>query len=54
MSDLYNTDLVLWSEHQATLLRRLAAGEVVNEPADWSGGPAGARPYAANAGTSSC
>ena len=36
MSDLYDTDFLLWSEHQAGLLRRLAAGESVNEPADWS------------------
>jgi hypothetical protein len=36
MSDLYDTDFLLWSEHQADLLRRLAAGEAVNESADWS------------------
>ncbi|HEY1936212.1 MAG TPA: DUF29 domain-containing protein [Acetobacteraceae bacterium] len=34
MSD-YDTDTVLWSEHQADLLRRLAAGEHVNEHVDW-------------------
>ena len=36
MSDLYDTDVVLWSEQQAELLRRLAAGERSNDPAlDW-------------------
>ena len=36
MSDLYDTDLVLWSEQQAALLRRRAAGELVNEAElDW-------------------
>jgi Domain of unknown function DUF29 len=35
MSD-YETDIVLWSEHQAMLLRRRAAGELVNEvDLDW-------------------
>lgn len=34
MSD-YDTDTVLWSERQADLLRRLAAGEHVNEQVDW-------------------
>jgi hypothetical protein len=27
----YETDTVLWSEHQTALLRRHAAGELVNE-----------------------
>src|ERR1700760_2873973 len=37
MSDLYDTDIVLWSEHQAGLLRRRAAGELVNEAElDWT------------------
>jgi hypothetical protein len=37
MSDLYDTDFVFWSERQATLLRRRAAGELVNEAdIDWS------------------
>ena len=32
----YDTDLLLWSEHQSTLLRRRAAGEPVNEAElDW-------------------
>jgi len=35
MSELYETDLLLWSEQQAALLRRLAAGEQVNEQVDW-------------------
>jgi hypothetical protein len=35
MSDLYETDIVTWSERQAALLRRLAAGEQVNEQIDW-------------------
>jgi len=36
MSDLYDDDILLWSEHQAELLRRLAAGEPVNEQPDWT------------------
>lgn len=36
MSELYETDIVEWSEHQATLLRRLAAGERVNDQVDWA------------------
>jgi hypothetical protein len=35
MSDLYETDVLLWSEEQADLLRRLAAGERVNDQIDW-------------------
>ena len=35
MSDLYDEDILLWSEHQAELLRRIAAGEPVNERPDW-------------------
>jgi hypothetical protein len=32
----YDTDVLLWSEHQAELLRRRAAGELVNEAElDW-------------------
>nr|WP_294511890.1 DUF29 domain-containing protein [uncultured Rhodopila sp.] len=32
----YDTDILLWSEHQAALLRRRAAGELVNEAdLDW-------------------
>ena len=35
MSDLYDTDILLWSEQQAALLRRLANGELVNNQVDW-------------------
>ncbi len=36
MSDLHDTDILDWSERQAALLRRIAAGEPVNERPDWS------------------
>ena len=32
---LYDTDALAWSERQADLLRRLAAGERLNEAVDW-------------------
>ena len=35
MSDLYDADVLLWSERQAELLRRIAAGERVNDQVDW-------------------
>jgi hypothetical protein len=35
MGDLYDSDILLWSEQQAELLRRLAAGERVNDQVDW-------------------
>jgi hypothetical protein len=35
MSDLYDHDILLWSERQSDLLRRIAAGEPVNERPDW-------------------
>lgn len=36
MSELYDTDILAWSERQAELLRRIAAGERVNDPdLDW-------------------
>jgi hypothetical protein len=35
MSDVYGTDIVVWSEEQAGLLRRLVAGERVNDKVDW-------------------
>jgi hypothetical protein len=36
MSDLYDTDIAAWSERQAELLRRRAAGELVNDAElDW-------------------
>lgn len=32
----YETDILIWSEHQASLLRRRAAGELVNDvELDW-------------------
>jgi len=34
MSD-YDTDILTWSERQAALLRRVAAGERVNDQVDW-------------------
>ena len=36
MSDLYDADVVAWSEQQARLLARHAAGEPVNEAPDWA------------------
>ncbi len=35
MSDLYDTDVVEWSEHQAQLLRGVAARQPSNEALDW-------------------
>jgi hypothetical protein len=35
MSD-YDSDIAAWSEQQARLLRRIAAGEAVNDRIDWS------------------
>src|SRR5258707_8138020 len=36
MSDLYDNDILVWSERQAQLLRRRAAGELVNDAdVDW-------------------
>jgi hypothetical protein len=36
MSELYDEDIVLWSERQGDLLRRRAAGELVNDAElDW-------------------
>jgi hypothetical protein len=35
MSDLYDNDILLWSERQADLLRRVVAGEPVNASPDW-------------------
>jgi hypothetical protein len=36
MSDLYGDDILLWSERQADLLRRRAAGELINDAEmDW-------------------
>ncbi len=36
MDGLYDRDILLWSEQQAELLRRLAAGERVNDAVDWT------------------
>lgn len=37
MSNLYDADILEWSEQQSTLLRRRAAGELVNDAElDWS------------------
>jgi hypothetical protein len=36
MSDLYDTDVVAWSEQQADLLRRLAHGQRINATPDWN------------------
>ena len=35
MGELYDTDVLEWSEQQARLLRQLAAGERLNEAPDW-------------------
>ena len=36
MSDLYDADILAWSEHQGELLRRIASGERVNDAdLDW-------------------
>jgi len=35
MADLYDDDILLWSKDQGELLRRLAAGERVNDLVDW-------------------
>jgi hypothetical protein len=36
MSDLYDTDILEWSERQGALLRRIATGERVNDAdVDW-------------------
>jgi Domain of unknown function DUF29 len=35
MSDLYDADILLWSERQAELLRLVAIGAAVNEAPDW-------------------
>ena len=34
--DLYRRDALAWAEQQAALLRRLAAGERLNEAVDWA------------------
>lgn len=36
MDGLYDTDVLEWSERQASILRRVAAGEPGNEAPDWA------------------
>ena len=36
MGDLYDVDVLEWSEHQARLLRQHAVGEGTNEVPDWA------------------
>lgn len=36
MGDLYDADVLEWSQHQARLLRQHAAGEASNEAPDWA------------------
>jgi hypothetical protein len=36
MSGVYDTDILVWSDDQAALLRLLAAGERVNDQVDWT------------------
>ncbi len=36
MGELYDTDVLEWSQHQARLLRQHAAGEAGNEAPDWA------------------
>ncbi len=35
MSGMYGDDILIWSEQQADLLRRMADGERVNDRVDW-------------------
>ncbi len=35
MGEVYDADVLEWSEHQARLLRQHAAGERTNAPVDW-------------------
>jgi hypothetical protein len=35
MADMYDTDILTWSERQSELLRRVAAGERINDQVDW-------------------
>jgi hypothetical protein len=36
MSNSYEADILTWSERQADLLRRVGAGEKVNDQVDWT------------------
>lgn len=54
MSDLYEKDILIWSENQANLLRRRAAGELVNDAElDWSNIAEEIESVGANSGTPS-
>ena len=54
MSDLYDTDILLWSERQADLLRRHAAGERVNDASiDWPNIARRSRTWGGASGTAS-
>ncbi len=33
---IYDTDIVTWAERQAALLRRIGAGEAINDQVDWN------------------
>lgn len=35
MDNSYDSDVLTWSERQAALLRRIAAGEQINDQVDW-------------------
>jgi Domain of unknown function DUF29 len=35
MASDYDTDVLIWAERQADLLRRVGAGEAINEQIDW-------------------
>jgi hypothetical protein len=35
MNSMYDADILIWSEQQAALLRRVAAGERINDQVDW-------------------
>jgi hypothetical protein len=35
MGDVFDDDILVWSERQSDLLRRIAAGDPVNERPDW-------------------
>jgi hypothetical protein len=36
MASTYDTDILTWSERQAVLLRRIGAGEAINDQVDWA------------------
>ena len=49
----YDTDILIWSERQAALLRRVAAGERVNDQVDWENVIERSKAWAASSGTRS-